>query len=191
MRKLYIGISGKMGSGKSTLTKEIIKAVGESFKTQTVSLAAPIKRVQHLIYKDLDLEMVGEKDRPLLIALGMWGRDRDSDFWLKQAVKDMESSEAQVIICDDVRFENEAEWFDAHGILIRINGVQRGENVDPSRADDATETSLDDYKFKYTVSNTETKELMVTSALYAISKHIGADNLLLDNLAQEASKKEA
>ena len=74
--KLYIGISGKMGSGKTTLSEGILNA-GSSLSSTRVSLAAPIKRLQDNIYNDLGLELEGDKDRDLLIALGMWGRNRE------------------------------------------------------------------------------------------------------------------
>ena len=85
--KLYIGISGKMGSGKTTLSTAIMEAMDLS--STRVSLASPIKRIQDNIYRDLGIEMEGEKDRDLCIAVGLWGRGKDPDFWLKQAIMDM------------------------------------------------------------------------------------------------------
>lgn len=187
--KLYLGISGKMCVGKSTLTKGITEALG-NLKVSTVSLAKPIKDLQNNIYKDLDLVMEGEKDRDLLIALGMWGRNKDSDFWLKQAIKQLESSDSHIVICDDVRFQNEAEWFSKNGLLIRLEGEQRGDNVDESRKNDVTETNLDDYPFEHVIHNNDGIEPTLMSALYSIATHIKVSDELVDSIVQEVHKED-
>jgi hypothetical protein len=154
MQKLLIGISGKMGTGKSTITNLLIEALG-SDRAQRVSLAAPIYEAQDLIYDKYKLQMEGEKDRDLLIALGLWGRNKHPDFWLGQLARIIMESDREIIICDDVRFENEADFFNKRGFLFRIEGEQRGDNVDSKRKDDPTETSLDSYKFEHILDNTK------------------------------------
>lgn len=154
-QKLFIGISGKMCVGKSTITKLLLAAIPNSCR---VSLAAPIYKAQDMIYKEYKLTMEGDKDRDLLIAIGKWGRDRSEDFWLSQFAGMSLDNEYEVIICDDVRFENEAEFFKKYGTLIRLEGTQRGNNVDLSRANDATETSLDNYKFDNVINNSLSPE---------------------------------
>ena len=156
MSKLLIGISGKMGVGKSTVSHMLKAAFGESMKVEIMSLSKPIYKAQDLLYKEYDLTLEGDKDRDLLIAIGLWGRKRSSDFWLEQMAKMISESDADVIICDDVRFPNEAEFFDRLGFLVRIKGEQRGANVDPKKLTDPTETALDNYDFKHVVSNLET-----------------------------------
>ena len=173
MNKLFIGISGKMGSGKTTLTNNIIKALS-SFKIENVSMAKPIYDIQNKIYEMTGETLEGDKDRPLLIALGMWGRDRDCDFWLSQAVTEMLSSSSDIVICDDVRFENEANWFKENGLLLRIEGEQRGDNVDNSRKDNITETALDEYKFDNILSNKHEPQDITLMALKLIGE-IGVD----------------
>ena len=182
MSKLYIGLSGKMGSGKTTLTNGLKEAL-PSFKIEVVSLAKPIKDIQNMIYKELDIEMIGEKDRDLLIALGMWGRGKSDSFWLAQAIKKFEESDADIVICDDVRFKNEADYFDLAGILVRLEGTQRGPNVDVSRKNDATEVDLDDYDFTHRVSNLGNSEDMIVSLL----KIIAARQQVAQELRKERS----
>jgi len=148
--KLFIGLSGKMGSGKSTIA-HMLQAVIKN--CDIMSMAAPLYKAQHLLYKEFDVNLSGDKDRELLIALGAWGRDKHKDFWLGQFAKAAMESDFDVVICDDVRFENEADFFKNHGILIRLEGEQRGDNVDTSKADNVTETALDDYKFDHVISN--------------------------------------
>jgi len=170
--KLYLGISGKMGSGKTTLSDGLIQELSSGLPIERVSLAKPIKDVQNLIYDSLGLEMIGEKDRDLLIKLGMWGRDKDPDLWLKQAVKKFKKSKAKIVICDDVRFENEADWFTNNGLLVRITGKQRGDNVNMEYKDSTSETALDNYNFEYTVSNTISVDDMLLSVLQFIDMHL-------------------
>lgn len=165
--KILIGISGKMGTGKSTVTKLLVDALGE-LNVQKISNAAPMYKVQDLIYKELGLTMQGEKDRDLLIALGMWGRNRSTDFWLEQLAKTIMESDKNIFICDDVRFENEANFFNKFGTLIRIEGEQRGANVDHSRSTDATECGLDDYPFKNVISNKLSPEDMCKEIAYIL-----------------------
>lgn len=150
--KLLIGISGKMGTGKSTISNLLKAGIGED-KVEIISLAKPIYKAQDLLYKEYGLTVEGDKDRPLLIAIGLWGRSKSPDFWLEQMAKCITESEADVIICDDVRFKNEADFFDRLGFLVRIEGEQRGANVDTSNASNSTECALDDYDFKHRVSN--------------------------------------
>ena len=167
VNKIYIGISGKMGSGKSTLAKNIALAL-QSMSSETISLAKPIKDLQETIYKQLDLELPDVKDRPLLISLGEWGRAKYSSFWLDQAVKSMKKSKAQLVICDDVRFENEARWFQDNGILFRIEGEQRGSNVDKYLCNNPTETALDKFEFENIINNNLTIHSSTTIALTTI-----------------------
>ncbi len=185
--KLFLGISGKMGSGKTTLTEGIRNSLN-TFTSEVVSLAKPIKDIQHMIYNELDLEMVGEKDRDLLIKLGMWGRDKSPTLWLEQAVKKFKSSPADIVICDDVRFGNEAEWFEENGLLIRIEGEQRGTNVDDSKKSDSSETALDEFDFKYTVNNHSGVENTLMSALYCVSQHLNVTEQLMDQVARGVVK---
>ena len=182
MKKLYLGVSGKMGSGKTTLTDGIIGALS-SLKIERVSLAKPIKDMQNLIYDYLGTEIEGEKDRDLLIALGMWGRGKHPDFWLNTYLEKIKNIDADIIICDDVRFLNEATWFKENGLLMRIEGVQRGPNVDVSRATDETETALDNFDFEYYINNSDSMETSLMSALYTIAQHINIGDSLMEKLA--------
>lgn len=184
MDKLYIGISGKMGSGKSTLTKNIIEALSQ-ISFETVSLATPIKNIQYSIYSQLGLTMKGEKDRELLIALGLWGRGKNANLWLNQAVLNFKKSDAEIVICDDVRFKNEADWFNKNGLLIRLEGEQRGDNVDPLLISSTTETALDEYYFEHIIDNNNTEEETALSALYMIATRLGLESELIGGLTKQ------
>ena len=188
MTKLYIGISGKMGSGKTTLSTGIMEAL-RNMGCRRVSLAAPIKQLQDNIYKDLDIPMEGEKDRDLLIALGLWGRGKHADFWLEQAINAVKLVQENVIICDDVRFKNEAQFFKDKGILMRIEGEQRGPNVDSTNKDNISETDLDTFNFDYYVDNRVSEESMIMSALYCVAQHLNISRDLMDQIASKLNKE--
>ena len=158
--KLFIGISGKMAVGKSTVSKLLKEAFQIDNKVILTSLASPIYKVQDMIYNEYKIGMVGDKDRDLLIAIGLWGRNKHPDFWLEQFVRQSLDSEYEIILCDDIRFENEANFFKKHGLLFRIEGEQRGDNIDISKANDPTECSLDEYEFDNVISNKLSPENM-------------------------------
>ena len=81
-QKLLIGISGKMAVGKSTISHMLKAAFGESMKVNIVSLSKPIYQAQDLLYKHYGLTLEGDKDRELLIAIGLWGRNKSENFWI-------------------------------------------------------------------------------------------------------------
>jgi hypothetical protein len=118
---MIIGLTGKMGVGKSTAA-EVIKHYVKSRLDKEVALvkfAQPLYDMQEYIYQRIssiytrDTSFV--KDRRLLQWLGTeWGRNSISkslwcDLWEAEAAKQVE--QGKVVICDDVRFENEAERF--------------------------------------------------------------------------------
>jgi len=171
--KIYIGISGKMGTGKSTLVKGI-RDILTSFKIERISLAEPVKEMQDRVYEMMGLNRSTEKNRSLLIALGMMGREEGhKDFWLDKAVKKFKRSKADIVICDDVRFENEADWFSKNGVLIRLYGEQRGDNVTPEHKNNISETALDSYKFKNYLSNKRGIEDTLVRALEILTEELG------------------
>jgi len=158
--KLLIGISGKMGTGKSTISHLLQAAFQEGNKVSINAMASPIYLAQDCIYKQYALSLDGDKDRELLLAIGAWGRNKDPDFWLNQFAKQAIESDYDIIICDDIRMKNEADFFKKNGLLFRIEGEQRGDNVDPSKANNPTETDLDDYEFDNVILNDKEPALM-------------------------------
>lgn len=166
-----IGISGKMGSGKTTLVKEIQKMYPN---VKLLKFADSLYELQDLIYDKLDFTLEGEKDRDLLIRIGQWARNIDPDVFAKMGLKNVPKNFKSdlVFLFDDVRFENEANLLQERGgTLIRIDGVQRGDNVNPEYANNPSECALDEYKFKYRVDNSGTLE-ETTEQLKEILKKI-------------------
>lgn len=151
-----IGISGKMGSGKSTLAKHIMNKYDD---VVVEKVAADLYGIQDYIYNRLGLVLKGEKDRDLLIAIGTWGRGISSSLWTDSCFNRVAKLENNVVIIDDIRFPEEALAIEkAGGTLIRLEGVQRGPNVDPKSFTSSSECALDNWNFKHRIDNNGTPE---------------------------------
>lgn len=129
MAKL-IALSGPAGSGKSTAAKYLVEWRGFTL----VKFAAPLKDMlraiglsEHEIEGDLkqvpsDI-LCGQTPRHAMQTLGTeWGRDCiGSEFWVNAWARRV--STLSRVVCDDCRFENEAEAirkFD--GMIIGLSG---------------------------------------------------------------------
>lgn len=158
---MIIGLSGKQGVGKSTLASYIMYlAKKNKTETSVVKIAGLIYELQDMIYEKLDMQVVGEKDRPLLIALGMHFRKVNENFWTDKAMDKARalSNAGHIVIIDDIRFPNEAKAVeDAGGLLVRIEGIQRGRNISIEAMSTPSECALDDYNFRHRINNRTSK----------------------------------
>ena len=60
---------------------------------------------------------------------------------------------------DDIRYPEEANAVLKNGgLLVRLEGVQRGPNVDPKSFTSGSEIALDNFDFKYRIDNRGTEE---------------------------------
>lgn len=151
-----IGLSGKMGSGKTTLANHL-KSLFSDVKTEKV--AGDLYAIQDYIYDRLNLTMQGEKDRPLLIAIGEWGRNISPSLWTDACFNRVAKLNNELVIIDDIRYPEEALALEkCGGLLVRIDGTQRGPNVDPSMANRSSETALDSWDFKHRINNQGTQQ---------------------------------
>ena len=167
---LKIAISGKMGSGKTTLLNAIkdfhnknhFILTGEDSNLVTrLSLADPVKEVASRYFG----MPPNTKDRKLLQQIGQKFREIDPDVWVKllnQRARDPEryagqSDKWSAVICDDVRFPNEAKALkDAGWIMIRLDVSEKEQQRRLEKAygeswkehwknrNEVSETSLDD-----------------------------------------------
>tara|TARA_Y100000034_G_scaffold18727_1_gene20797 strand:+ start:1446 stop:1964 length:519 start_codon:yes stop_codon:yes gene_type:complete len=107
---MKIAICGKMASGKTTVAQSL-----EGF--QVLSLAGEVKRVGRELFGMKD------KDRPLLQQIGMKMREIRASVWLDALIRESNKQElyGYSVVCDDVRFINEANTLKADGwILIKL-----------------------------------------------------------------------
>ena len=109
---MKVAICGKMASGKTTVAQSL-----DGF--QVLSLAGEVKRVG----RELFGMKVGEKNRPLLQQIGMKMREIRESVWLDCLIHESEKHELEgySVVCDDVRFVNEAKTLKEHGwTLIKL-----------------------------------------------------------------------
>jgi len=128
--KLIIGLSGRKGSGKSSVADQLrLALISMEIPSSVVSFATPMRLMMEelLAYsgvvnpasylrdpklKEQDLHALGGKSvRYLMQTLGTeWGRDCVAeDLWVTLGINKALFNECPVVIIDDVRFPNEAE----------------------------------------------------------------------------------
>lgn len=124
---MIIGFSGGMGSGKSTALKILVAAGLKN--VELIKFAQPLYDMQEQIYRRIKSVYTRpedfKKDRKLLQWLGTeWGRGTISeslwvDIWKADATQAM--MQGFNVVCDDVRFDNEAKTIhDLGGIVIQL-----------------------------------------------------------------------
>lgn len=128
--QIIIGLIGKAGSGKSTVAKYLSMAHGFARRPMAYRLKAMINALgvnDNILYgnvedKEIPLpELNGQTARYAMQTLGTeWGRDiMGKSFWLDLWMRDV--AFLPRIVCDDVRFENEADAIrKIGGYLIKI-----------------------------------------------------------------------
>lgn len=124
-----IAFTGARGVGKSTLANHLISKSDHKFAIE--SFASPMKRMlnamgvsEYNLYdpkgKQEEVEWLGKTTRYLMQTLGTaWGRELvDGQIWLKalkQRVISEYSGTDTIVIIDDLRFDNEAEFILENG----------------------------------------------------------------------------
>ncbi len=160
-----IGFTGAMGSGKSEAIKVLNQMLHEyRLESYLLKFAQPLYDIQEMIYTRIapvhqrPKDFV--KDRKLLQWIGTeWGRDSISntlwiDLWKAEAVERL--SLEQFVLCDDVRFENEAETFkQMGGIIIKLQTTRNKERITTANGivNHASENGLRSDLVDYVVDN--------------------------------------
>jgi hypothetical protein len=164
-----IAFTGKMGAGKTTAA-QIMRE--NAFPVFTVKFAKPLYDLQSIIYEYLNMpEPV--KDRKLLQFLGTdWGRSIDSQIWIKRWQHEvrhlMSEFPGGYIICDDLRFQNEAEAVrNMGGTIIAIEGESRGEFVSEGKRH-SSETDMKGIVPNITIKNDGTITRLKDKVLKAV-----------------------
>ena len=176
---MLIGISGKMGVGKTTSAQYLSKYYGFISK----SFANPLRDKAKLLFpftdddlnvhnKDKEFQQMGWTPREFLVKLGQFLRYYDS----KYVISRMEIYEGQKIVIDDVRYEDEVNYIlNKKGILIRIN---RYDTENPhSKSElryDRSDTELDNIKMDFTVESFDNVDISnLYQSLDKIMRNIG------------------
>jgi len=159
---MFIGISGKMGSGKDTVANHLIKSLIQMKKPVVICrFADRLKYVTAALTATSLYDQYSREGKQLVPAgfsdslgtlqqkVGMAFREHfHPDIWIHAALGPWLDKPEMVIIIPDLRFQNEARFLkERNAVLIRLEG-------DPvkARANDArdlnhiSETDLDSYK---------------------------------------------
>lgn len=165
---ILVGLSGKSGTGKTTIAEMLRKRCGWNH----VALATVLKEKAKVEFGATDFDVYGDgKSKPspyrhsdgmpmtwreVLIRLGLLYRCIDPHFWIRNLQKDLTPEKVNII--SDVRFKNEANWIkERGGFLIRLHRPERFKGPD---IDDPSEKDLDDYRgFSMTFSPESNRDL--------------------------------
>lgn len=165
MVDLVVLISGRMGSGKTTLRESLIDMLTiRGYDVNHYSFARPVYEaaaaVQQVLSEQYGVPML-KKDRALLQVIGTdWGRNtRDENIWVDCAREYVRRSKEEVVVIDDARFPNELlADFGCKTLIIRLEAA---EAIRRERADSfgstahASESALDGVTFDFTIQTDE------------------------------------
>ena len=152
-------ISGKAEAGKTTTAQILKEELEQQYKSKVLltNFAGTLK----FICKNF-FNWNGEKDeagRALLQRIGTdIVRKKDPDFWVNfmKSVLRLFEGEWDYVLIDDVRFENEISLiksaFDCVTTL-RIERPNYSNHLTEEQRQHPSETSLDDFKFDFTILN--------------------------------------
>jgi hypothetical protein len=172
---LIIGLTGKKGCGKSTAAKSITPTqnfdviVSESF-------ARPLKAMVGSLLYEFEIDTISASDKDALLpdigcnlrhlyqTLGTeWGRTFiDPDLWINSMVvrlRPFYSHTSALIVIDDVRFENEADYIRRKGgVIVHIERTGLISNDDHASENGITfqdgdiklvNSNLDDFTYQF------------------------------------------
>jgi hypothetical protein len=161
-----LGFSGGMGSGKSTA----IELLRQECPTplQLVKFAQPLYDLQEMAYDRIASAYQRPasfvKDRKFLQWVGSdWGRNLSQSLWVDiwRAAAEQAHREGKVVVCDDVRFDNEAEAIHALGgkvIRIESSAAEFRIECETGIVNHASEAGVRDELVDACVPNNGTKE---------------------------------
>lgn len=109
-----IGFCGKIGSGKSYIASNIVKYLRIKFPEVRVEKMSFAEGVKLIATKDFGWDgQKNKKGRKLLIGIGNdVGRKYNPEIWKDKLINQIKNSDCEIVVVDDVRYDNEAILFD-------------------------------------------------------------------------------
>jgi hypothetical protein len=154
-----LGITGKMGAGKSTVLDLLMKHIPNR-RISTVKFASTLYAIQDYIYDMTGVPFQG-KDRKLLQFIGTdWGREKDVNLWVNCWRREVERElrfPGTLVITDDCRFDNEADAIhDLGGRIINVVAPAnvRAERIELIQSTHASENGIAPIYVDATIENT-------------------------------------
>lgn len=188
---LLIAVSGKLGSGKDYIAKNILLPLINGVVSK-MAFADQIKVNVASQEQDVDLLecLQGDKSKSLRRKLQIAGTEKGRnvhgpDIWVITLenwirLRRLRDGTPDVVLITDCRFPNEADWIqNNNGLLIRVEAPSRNEQALKQEAKDdpeayqkiknhPSETLLDDYSFIYRINNEPDIDMSVNDQMRAI-----------------------
>ena len=144
---MRIALTGKAGSGKTTIAEYLVKNLG----FQRYSFAAALKDIAR------ELFFMDDKNRALLQGIGDKMRDLDVHVWVRYVVTRVEEEGHPDVVIDDLRFKNEELWLKAHNfVIIRLTG--RAWDLPEAESQHSSEVELESIQPDYIIDTGEPLE---------------------------------
>ena len=182
--KLYVGMTGRAGSGKDYVADALMSALAESnISSAKVPFAAGVR-------EEIESELIGYgQELPRLHIkptsdavrrlLQWWGTDfrraQDPDYWVNWARESAEEADVDVVFFTDTRFDNEVDFIlNDYGIVFKVlaNPSTREARIGPV-PDHASEQLADSLPFHMAIHNNKQYEpLEISYALEMIRRRV-------------------
>lgn len=159
--KIIIGISGKIGAGKTTFSNILAEELSKKYKVRFINFADKLKEICFVLtgYRGITQEekqiFLPNWNKTVGQILQQLGTDVmrdhfDNDVWVKSTFSEIErDTENDIFIIGDCRFENEAKSIKLNdGLVYRINGDPAQIRQNSTRdLNHPSETNLDTYEY--------------------------------------------
>lgn len=186
---MIIGFSASMGAGKTTAVEYLraFHSTEHKFKPVfNVKFAQPLYDMQDFVYTRISSTYKKPdgfvKDRKLLQWLGTeWGRNTISetlwvDLWRARVLEHQSATTNAIVVCDDVRFNNEAEILRSlGGYVVKINCDKTDKRIDTAAGikQHSSEAGINSKLVDYEITNNGTLNEFKLSLrnLYGLIEH--------------------